>query len=166
MILKLSMLVWCVALTMSAQELVQPNLEGLKYTALAKSASIQGIVQFVVKSDGIRLVSGHPMLVEAAKSNLEKWAQTHVSDIPLSVTYSFRLADPTLIEVDEPIWNKLDRFFLGLFHRPVTRRAKEYRCVHPDDFPPVFKTEVKDGRPSIEINIEEWNLCANAMLSR
>ena len=152
--------------TLSAQDIAQPNLEGLKYSALAKKASIQGIVKFVVKSDGIRLVSGHPMLVEAAQSNLEKWAQTHVSDIPFSVTYSFQLADPTLIEADEPIWNKLDRFFLRLFHRPVIRRAKEYRCVHPDDFPPVFKSEVKDGRPSIEINIEEWNLCANAMLSR
>jgi hypothetical protein len=166
MILKLSMLVSCAAFTMTAQEIVQPNLEGLKYPALAKSASIQGIIQFVVNSDGIRLVSGHPMLVAAAKSNLEKWAQTHVSDIPLSVSYSFRLADPKFIEVDEPILDKFDRFFLRLFHLPVTRRVKEYRCVHPEDYPPVFRSEVKDGHPSIEISVEEWNLCVNAMSSR
>src|SRR5579862_6951977 len=166
MILKLSLLVSCAVLTMTAQEPVQPNLEGLKYSALAKSASIQGTVQFVVESDGIRLVSGHPMLVEAAQSNLEKWAQTHVFGIPLSVSYSFRLAEPKFIEVDEPIWDRFESFFLRLFHRPVTRRAKEYRSVHPDDYSPVFKSEVKDGHPTIEINIEEWNLCDNAMLSR
>jgi hypothetical protein len=116
---------------LSAQELVQPNLDGLKYSALAKSASIQGIVQFVVKSDGIQLVSGHSMLVEAAKSNLEKWAQAHVSDIPLSVIYSFRLAEPKFIEVDEPIWDKFNRFFLRLFHLHVTEELRNIAAFIP-----------------------------------
>ena len=60
MILKLSMLALWAALTMTAQELVQPNLDGFKYPALARAARIQGSVEFVVKSDRIQLLSGHP----------------------------------------------------------------------------------------------------------
>jgi hypothetical protein len=32
----------------------------------------KGLFEFVVKSEGIQLVSGHPILAAAAKSNLEK----------------------------------------------------------------------------------------------
>jgi hypothetical protein len=72
MILKLSILVSYATLTITAQELVQPNLDGFKYPPLARSARIAGTVQLVVGSDGVQVISGHPMLVAAAKSNLEK----------------------------------------------------------------------------------------------
>jgi hypothetical protein len=92
MILKLSMLVLNATLTMTAQETLQPNLDGFKYPPLARSAGIGGTVQFLVKSDGVQLLSGHQFLVPAAKNNLEKWAVPYASDTPLSVTYHFSVA--------------------------------------------------------------------------
>jgi len=155
------MLALWTAVSLAAQEPVRPNLEGLKYPVVARFNGIQGTVELVVKSDGIQLVSGHPLLVAAAKSNLEKWATPRASGTSLLVTYVFRLTDSAVenVEVDEPIGNKFDRFFLRFFHRPVTRRIKEYRCVYPEDYSPAVKSEVKDGRPSIEMNIEARYLC-------
>jgi len=157
MILRLFMLASWAVVTMTAQELVQPNLDGFKYPALARAARVQGTVQFVVKSDGAQLVSGQPLLVPAAKSNLEKWAVPYTSETPLSVTYIFRIRIET-VEVDELIGNGLDRFFLRLFRRPVTRRIKRWDC-HPKDTPAVYKNETKDGLPSIEIEIGSGAMC-------
>ena len=157
MILKLFMVASWAVVTMTAQELVQPNLDGLKYPVIAKSARIQGSVQYVVKSDGIQLVSGHPMLAAAAKSNLEKWAMPHAIGTPLSVTYVFRLTipDDIPIEVDEPIGDQFDRLFLRLLHLPVTRRVKKYTCTEPKESLRFFKRETKDGLPRVEITVED-----------
>jgi hypothetical protein len=146
---------------MTAQELVQPNLDGFKYPALARAARIQGKVQFMVKSDGPQLVSGHPMLATAAKGNLEKWAVPHASDTPLSVTYIFRLKDfvSHIIEVDRPIGDSFDRFFLRLFRRPITRRIKEWDCVSPKDSSVRFENAMKDGVQSIKIDIVATEMC-------
>jgi hypothetical protein len=162
MFLRLSLLVSCAALTMTAQELVQPALEGFKYPALARSARIQGPVQFVVSSNGIQVVSGHPLLAAAAKSNLEKWAIPYASDTPLSVTYSFRLTTDTggqIAEVDEPIGDRFDRFFLRLFHRPVTRKIEEYSCIQPEYYQPVIKSEMEGGLQTIKIDVKAGNPC-------
>jgi len=161
MILKLSMVVSYAVLTMTAEELVQPDLDGFKYPVLARSARIQGTVEFVVKSDGIKLLSGHPMLAAASKSNLEKWAVPHVSDTPLSITYIFRLADREFLEVDEPIGDRFELFFLRLFGRPVTRRATEEVCQVPKDRPATSKNETSDGLESIEIDVESASPCLN-----
>lgn len=157
--LRLVMLLSCAVLAMIAQERVQPNLNGFRYPVLARSAQIQGTVQYVVKSDGIQLVSGHPMLAAAARSNLEKWAVPHFSDTPLSVTYNFRLADREFVEVGEPIGDRFDRFFLRLFGRPVTRRVTEEVCQVPKGRPTTYKIKTKDGVQSIEIDIEATRHC-------
>jgi len=160
MILKLSMLVSCAVLTMTAQEIVQPNLDGFKYPVLARSARIQGTVEFVVKSDGIQLVSGHPMLAAAAKSNLEKWAVPYAPDTTLSVTYHFSVGAPEFKQVDEPIGDRFDRFFLRLFHRPVTRQVNEQVCLLKERAV-ASKNETKDGVQSVEIDIESASPCLN-----
>jgi hypothetical protein len=95
-----------VALTITGQELVKPNLDGFKYPPLPRSARLGVAVQLLVNSDGIQLVSGHPMLPPAARSNLEKWAIPYASDTPLSVTYIFRLTEEgttKIVEIDQPI---------------------------------------------------------------
>ena len=161
MILKVSTIVFCAALTMSAQESVQPNLDGFKYPALARAARIEGTVVFVVKSDGIHLVSGHQLLVPTAQSNLEKWAVPYGLETPLTVTYVFRQTGEIrveIVEVDRLIGNRFDRFFLRLSRRPVTRRIKEKECL-PKDTPAIYKHETKDGLPSIEIEIESGAPC-------
>jgi len=161
MFLKLSVLALCAVLTMTAEEPLRPNLDSFGYPTLARSARIGGPVQFLVKSDGVQLLSGHPLLVPAAKSNLETWAVPYASDTPLSVTYIFRLTQDSrieIVEMDRPIGDRFDRFFLRLFRRPVTRRIKEEVCL-PQDTPAVYKNETKDGLPNIEIEIGAGAIC-------
>ncbi len=156
------MLALWTAVSLAAQEPVRPNLEGFKYPPIARSARLGGTVQFLVNSDGVQLLSGHWLLVPSARSNLEKWAIPYASDTPLSVTYVFRPTGEVTIEtveVDRPIGSAFDRFFLRLIRRPVTRRVKEKVCL-PKDTPPVYKTETKDGLPSIEIEIGGGSTCA------
>ncbi len=150
------MLALWTAVSLAAQEPVRPNLDGFKYPIIPRSARIQGTVEFVVKSDGLQLLSGHPMLAAAAKTNLEKWAIPYAGRTPLSVTYVFRLTvpDDKLVEVDEPIGDRFDRFFLRLLHVPVTRRVKKYTCTESRESSPIFKSETRDGRLSVEVTVE------------
>jgi protein TonB len=63
------------------------------YPALAKQARIQGSVRFqvVIGTDGIvrslQLISGHPLLVEAARNAVRQWAYrpTLVNGTPVEV---------------------------------------------------------------------------------
>jgi len=143
--------------------IIRPNLDGFNYPALARAARIQGTVQFVVKSDGVQLLSsGHPILAAAAKRNLEKWATAYVSDAPLSVTYIFRLTAGTgmqVMEAEEPIGDSFERFFLRLFRRPVTRRVKKEVCVDSKDSPAGFRNGTQGGLPTVEIDIEAGAFC-------
>jgi hypothetical protein len=160
MVLVAMLALWA-GLSLAGQEPLRPNLDGFTYPALPRSARIQGTVEFVVRFDGIRLLSGQPMLVAAAKRNLEKWAIPYASDTPLSVTYNFRLADPAtrIIEVDRPIGNGFDRLFLRLLCRPITRRVKEPECVSSRDSLVSFENAMKDGSQSIKIDIKATSGC-------
>jgi hypothetical protein len=146
---------------LAAQEPVRPNLDGFTYPIIPRSARIQGTVEFLVKADGTQLVSGHPMLAAAAKSNLEKWAIPYASDTPLSVTYIFRLKDPVTqaVEVNRLIGDSFDRFFLRLFRRPITRRVKKWDCVSSRETLVNFENVMRDGVQSIKIDIEATSGC-------
>src|ERR1700690_1794256 len=146
MLKSLALASW-LAVTLLAQDSIHPNVDGFKYPALAKSARVQGTVQFLVTPGGIRVSSGHPMLVLAARNNLEKWAAPGSLSAPLSVTYNFRLTDAIttqVVETDEPIGNSFDRFFLRLFRRPVSRRVKRDDCVDAKESPAEFKIGMLD----------------------
>jgi hypothetical protein len=148
-------------LTLAAQDQIQPDLEGLRYPALARAARIQGTVQFVIEAGRAQLALGHPFLVGAAKANLGKWATAPVSDKSLTVTYDFRLTDVARddIEVEEPIGDAFDRFFLRLFHRPVKRRIATYVCHAPREHTAVRSSADENGRPTVEIEIASEGPC-------
>jgi len=151
-----------------AEDAIRPNLDGFRYPALAHSARIQGTVRFMVKSDGVQLLSGHPMLAAAAKSNVEKWATRYASEAPLSATYIFRLRAGTgtqIVEAEEPIGNSFERLFLRLFHRPVAKRIKKEVCVESKDSPPSFRNGTKDGLRTVEIDIEVAAFCLQTSTS-
>ena len=101
---------------------------GLSYPRLANGARIQGRVELVAKVavggavEGVRVVSGHPLLVDSAKGALLGW-QFSCPDpskpCEVEVTFAFQLLDdvceaeccPSELEVDLP--------------RTVTVRAKQ-----------------------------------------
>jgi outer membrane biosynthesis protein TonB len=80
-----------IAAALCAQAPIQPDLEKLNYPALARAARIQGRVKFTIEHGDITLVSGHPILVQAAKDNLQTWAPSQSLDAELEVSYIFRL---------------------------------------------------------------------------
>jgi hypothetical protein len=132
-----------------AQSGMAPDLSGLLYPALPRSARIQGTVRFLVASGEIMVVSGHPMLVQHAKDNLGKWAKGLPQEEPTFVNYNFRLLPERWTVREEPIGDDFDRFFLRLFHRPVTRTIRE--CVADTVVATSFKT-LEGG--TIEIQID------------
>ncbi|HEY4363029.1 MAG TPA: energy transducer TonB [Bryobacteraceae bacterium] len=79
-------------------KMVQPN-----YPTLAKSARIQGAVHFsaIISKDGtiqkLTLLSGHPLLVEAARSAVLQWVyqptllNTEPVDVETDITVNFTL---------------------------------------------------------------------------
>lgn len=145
---KFLLLTWLSLLPCLAQQVVSPDLTGLFYPALAKSAQIQGIVQFRVESGQITLVSGHPFLLGVAKSNLERWASGLSGGKPTLVNYVFHV--PPVETNDEPIGNRIDRFFLRLFRRPVTRKV--YLCSDPTLRVTTHFVTFADGTIEIDIN--------------
>lgn len=151
--------------TLAAQDQIQPNLEGLSYPALARSARIEGKVRFAIEAGQAQLVSGHPMLVGAAKANLERWATAPVSDKSLTVVYDFRLDDVASIEVEEPIGDAFDRFFLRLFRRPVMRKIITYAChPAPKEHTTVRSSADENGHLTVEIDIASEVPCVQTSI--
>ena len=69
-----------------------------EYPALAKSARIQGVVKFTatIAADGtvakLELISGHPLLVEAARTAVLQWVyQPSGSAVQTEISVSFTL---------------------------------------------------------------------------
>ena len=124
--IKVLMALCSAAVAMQARETFQPDLSGLVYPVLAKSARMQGLVKFSVKDGKITLISGHPILVQNAKQNLERWALEIPSSDEFRVNYSFLLTDESttkIVETEQPIGDAFDRLFLRIFRRSTTRRV-------------------------------------------
>jgi hypothetical protein len=144
------------AASLLAQETLEPKLEGLQYPALARSARIQGTVHFLLKPDGIELVSGHPMLVQIARQNLETWLEPNQLIEPILVGYIFRFSGDASIHInrsEEPVGDALDRFFLRLLHRRTTRVITSEICEPPKSGPVTYRRSVLGGAKQIEVDV-------------
>jgi len=56
----------------------------INYPPLAAMARIQGEVQLRLGSDGVRVMSGHPLLIPAARDTLQKLAKFDGQEIEAS----------------------------------------------------------------------------------
>jgi hypothetical protein len=96
------------------------NLDNLRYPPLAASAAIQGDVAIEVSGTGQKLVNGHPLLAQAARSNLEAWTLPPLEDGKYEIKYSFKIIasmkQETVLSGD-----KLGRFFLRLVGAPTKK---------------------------------------------
>jgi len=156
--IKRLLLVCCAAVAAWAQSPIRPDLEGLLYPPLARSARIEGQVRFVIKAGDIQLVSGHPILVPISKANMEKWAIRQAADKQLWVTYTFRLNPNRYVEKRELVGDSVDRFFLRLFHRSVWRTVKLEVCDNRSGTVNVVNG-IAEGHPSIEIEVRADMAC-------
>jgi hypothetical protein len=98
--LLLSMVAYC-SLAVSQHSSNLPDVIGAAvplYPPLARAAKVQGTVILTVLVEGgkvqaTKLVSGHPMLSQAAQSNLETWKLVSMPARTFSVTYLYKLND-------------------------------------------------------------------------
>jgi hypothetical protein len=153
-----------VATALCAQAPIQPDLEKLYYPALARSARIQGTVKFTANHGDIELVSGHPMLVQAAKNNLQTWAPSQGLDAELAVSYIFRLRPLDLVEQEEPIGNPVSRAFRRLFRMRTTRIVKLANC-NDKRIATSFRESTQGDRRMVEVTIEAGATCVETQSS-
>ena len=88
-----------------------------------------------------------------AQDNLEKWSRIAIGQC-FSAVYNFSLTNdpPDAVTAEKSIGNSFDRFFLRLFHRPVTRTVVMRYVYHDRVRQSVESGE--NGCPVIEINVE------------
>lgn len=109
------------------------NVEGFRYPPIARAARIQGDVLFEVSSAEPRLISSaHPILVEAARRNLETWKLPPLDGGSYHVGYHFSISGrpgtkPETVLIGDPF----DRFVLRLFHAPTTKVVQVCDNVAP-----------------------------------
>jgi TonB family protein len=83
----------------TAGDLTLLSFEEMKYPPLANTARIQGEVMLHADLDddgkvvSVSVVAGHPMLVEAAISNIKKWRFKPNPEKQVTMVYSFRLGE-------------------------------------------------------------------------
>jgi hypothetical protein len=70
---------------------IKVNLEGFRYPPIARSGRIQGDVIFEVGTTTL-MTGGHPILVSAARANLETWASPPMDGSSYHVVYHFSLS--------------------------------------------------------------------------
>ncbi len=159
--MKWLLLACCSILPCAGQTPVQPNLDKLVYPPLARAARIQGTVRFAVNAGEVQLIYGHPILVGAAKANVESWATIKASDSQFFVNYVFRLAaaPPKVVESEKLRGDAFDRFFLRLFHKPVTRKVTYEVCDASGETSTNFTIGIFDDRPIIEVDVTAQVSC-------
>jgi hypothetical protein len=161
--IRLVFISWFAALSANAQSELSPDLTGLRYPPLANAARIEGSVEFLRGSGDFKPVSGHPMLIASARSNLERWKNSLSKDIPVSVTYRYHLLEPRIVEEKVPIGNSVERFFLRILLRPTNRKVSG--CAQPVDPAPRFQITRDAGRDIIEIIVEAEKRCVQTNTS-
>jgi hypothetical protein len=118
------------------------NVEGFRYPMIGRSAVIGGDVLFEINASGPKLLSGIPIFATPAHRNLETWTLPPLEHGRYFVRYHFVLLRESR-QVMVPVGNKVDRFFLRLFHAP-TQRAKTMDVCDTEASTAVRQTITKD----------------------
>jgi len=123
------------------------------YPPLARAARVQGDVVLQVHSDGVTLVSGPPLLVQAAIENAKSLGLTG----GVTLTYHFVLFRSTTVPTFTPVkkGDAFDRLVLRIFGLKTERTVREDRCV-PGVAPP---NDVKISERGIDVWVNGAENC-------
>ena len=106
---------------------LRPKVNAAQYGALAESARLQGDVHLAVEAGQVTVISGHPLLAQAAVENAKSFA---TPDRTLEMTYHFALIET--VSVPAPVvvnrGNAFERAILRLFGRKTQKVVLENRC--------------------------------------
>jgi len=99
------------------------------YPPLARQARIQGDVRLSSGPEGVKVISGHPLLIPPALDSLKKL--TNVWTTQTDIIYHFVLVDPGTRVVRETVkrGDAFDRLFLRLFRMKTEKVIERSECV-------------------------------------
>ncbi len=142
------------AFAQTSEEELRPKILSVFYPALAKAAGVQGDVRLRVDSNGVALVSGPPLLREAAIENAKSLGLRPGSGL----TYHFVLFANTIIPASMSVkrGDAFDRFFLRMFGLKTEKVVRYNQCVDGAARP----NDVKVAADTIDIWINAGAMCA------
>jgi hypothetical protein len=126
------------------------NVAGMRYPPLAATAQVQGDVHLRFRSGTLSVLSGHPLLVEAAIQNTKMLGALPVgTDVDLVYHFILVVATTSVpIPVNVKRGNAFQRAVLRIFGRKTEKVVVEYQCQ--EGSPPASHL---DGSAT---NIEVW----------
>jgi hypothetical protein len=125
------------------------RLEEARYPLLAFQARIQGDVKLRSGTDGVTVISGHPLLAAAAVSNLKELGKFSNHDIEAIYHFGFINCEMRSTTRVEKKGNRLERLVLRAFMMKTERVVQGTECIE-DPTPPKNRVEVTESR------IEVW----------
>ena len=109
---------------------LRSKIRAVHYSPIAEAARIQGVVHLKVKSGGVSVVGGHPLLYPTAIESAKALGSIQ-GDTDVEMTYHFVLVDNTTsvpTRFTAPRGNVFERAVLRVFGRKTVRVLVEDRC--------------------------------------
>jgi hypothetical protein len=154
-------LICCLAARAQESPEFKVNVNEFRYPRLPQSARIQGDVVFEGSASDLKLISGHPLLVPAARVNLAGWRLPPLNQDKYKIIYHFFLLDAPVRRETVLIGNTFDRFFLRLF-RARTERVVEWRCKGDPGMGPASNYLLsRQEETIIDVFVTGWFACGN-----
>ena len=132
------------------QERMLSSVEAMRFPRLPRMARIQGDVRLHSGSDRITLVSGHPLLDQAAIDNLKEIGQ--LIEGKSEVLYHFVLVDEAEIRVTKTTVKRGNRFERIILRAFLMKTEKVVESTDSnDENPPRQKNRIDFTKDPIEV---------------
>jgi hypothetical protein len=158
--------VFMVPLSMVAQDnsALVSKVQSLVYPPLPRMARIQGDVRLRSGPDGVTVVSGHPLLADAAASNLK--ALGRLSEGDSEVIYHFVFAAEPDIRATQTLVKRGNRFERLLLHAFMMKTEKVVEGTECIENPNRLKNKIDLTKTPIEVWIYGTIPCLQTSVSR
>ena len=138
------------------------QVKQIRYPPLAAAARVQGDVRLRSGPEGVVLIGGPPLLVQAAMEGVKSLGR--LSDLgDTEVVFHYSLVEPSVHEVTVRVkkGHAFDRLFLRVLGFKTEKTVKERECV---DTEPPPENRIDSTKAPIEVWVYHRNLC-HAMVS-
>jgi len=158
--------VFMIPLSIVAQDnsAVVSKVQSFVYPPLPRMARIQGEVRLRSGSAGVTVVSGNPLLADAALSNFKELGQ--LSEAESEVVYHFVFAAEPDIRVKQTVvkrGNRFERFILHAFMMKTEKVVEGTECI---ENPNRLKNKIEFTKTPIEVWIYGAVPCLQTSVSR
>ena len=149
------------ALAQDAGEIVS-KVEAVKYPSLARQAAITGEVRLRAGAAGVAVISGHPLLVQAASENLKELGGISEPDTDVIYHFAFVNTPVRVTRTTVKRGNAFDRLILRALRMKTERVVEGYDCADPRDLP---KNRIELSKDPVEVWIYTSIPCVQTEVS-